>query len=127
MQRMVRLGAGVFLEFLDFLVEPGHHIAVVQQQGLGRRVVIAQFVQPGHQHILVRQRALTHPLGKRLVLDFGYPAELRVVVPLHLGKRAQQLVEFDHAIEGRQRAVADHFLQRMARLSNQLGDAGKRE
>jgi hypothetical protein len=125
MQRMVRLGARVFLEFVDLLVQPGHHIAVMQQQGLRRRVIVTQLVQPCHQHILVRQRALAHPLRKRLVLDFGHPAKLRIVVPFHLGKRAQQLVELDHAVEGRQRAAADHFLQRMARPPNQLDHAGK--
>ena len=127
MQRMVGIGARIFLEFFDLFVQPGHHIPVVKQQGPGRRVLVAQLVQPRHQHILVRQRALQHPLGERPVLDFGDPAKLRVVIPFHLGKRAQQLVELDHAVERRQRPVADHFLQRVTRLSDQLGHAGERK
>ncbi len=117
-------GAFVFFDFVDLLVQPEHHVAIMQQQGSGRRVIVAQLVQARRQHLLVRQRALKDPFGKRPVLDFRHPAKLRIVVPFHLGKRTQQLVEFDHAVKRRQRAGADHFLQRMARLPNQLDHPG---
>ena len=127
MQGMARFRALVFFDFVDLLVEPGHHIAVMQQQGLGRRIVVAQRVQTRHQHILVGQCTLQHPLGERLVLDFLNPAKLGIVVPFHIREHAQQFVELDHAVKSCQHTATDHFLQRMTRLADQLGHTGKRK
>jgi hypothetical protein len=70
-----------------FSFEPAHHVAVVREQRLGRRVFVAELPQPRGEDFLVRQRVVTHPSRESLVLDFVDPAQFGSSSQFTCGKR----------------------------------------
>ena len=126
-QRMQRVPGLRTLVLFDLLIQPRQHLAVMHQKRFGRGILVAQLEQSRSQNFFVRQCTLEYALAESLLLDLGDAAIFRITFSMRIRKSAQQLTQFDHTVESIQRAAAHHFLQGMARYSNQPGDTRKWE
>ena len=116
------LPAGFFV-LAELVVQPVGNGLVVFHQCLGSRQFASQAGEAFGQYFGLRQQAFADPVRKGLILDASKAIENGSVFQLRVRVGTQQILGLDHALEGRQFAVFDSFLERPARDADQARGA----